>query len=141
MNVISPKGEKSENKLLDSLDSAAYLNFHNKPNIILLGDKKYNLKFKRAGSDDKPKTTNESKRIINSKGNTCGNSVGPSMNISIPCKENKERKFASKPSLDKQYKSNKDNNLTSSNLSSKVNLIKIDTISNKYNSRLTKKIK
>jgi hypothetical protein len=138
MNVLSPKGEKAENRLLDSLDGAAYLNTYNKPNIILLSDKRLNIKFKRAGSDDKPKNTSENKRTSNFKGNTTGISLGLVTNISIPFRD-KDRKYASKPSVDRQYKSNKDNNAITSNLSSKLDMVKLDVNANKYNSRLAKK--
>lgn len=138
MKIISPKGEKSENRLLDSLDGAAYLHTHNKPNIILLSDKRLNIKFKRAGSDDKPKSTTENKRISNFKGNNAGTSQGPVANISIPFRD-KDRKYASKLSVDRQIKSNKDNNGSSSNFSSKLDLIKLDVNVNKYNMRVAKK--
>ncbi len=145
MNILSPKGEKLDNKLIDSLDSAAYSNIQSKPNIILLGDKKYNLKFKRAGSDDKPKniTTNNNentvtKRISNFKGNTTGANNGISTNLNIPFKD-KDKKYTSKPSVDKQYKSNKDNIILCTSLSSSNILLKLGT--NKYNSRIGKKLK
>lgn len=110
MNVISPKGEKMENKLIDSLDNVAYMNSINKHNVILLADKKYNLKFKRAGSDDKPKNTNDSKRFSNFKGNTTGTSIAPHLNYRDAIKEKeKDKKYFNKPSLDRQYKTNKEN--------------------------------
>lgn len=146
--MLSPKVQKAENKLLDSLDSVAYQTTNNKPNIILLGDKRLNLKFKRAGSDDKPKNTTENKRTSNFKGNTTGSGLGLTANTSIPFKD-KDRKCASKPSVDRmQFKSNKDANGVYSTLSSKLDLVKIDVSGNvnnnnasKYNSRLANKKK
>ena len=104
LNIFSPKGDKPDNKLLDSLDDMTYL-MHNKQHISQLAEKKYNLKFKRAGSDQDKNKNNETKRTSNFKGNTTGGVIpftNPITYIS------KDKKLISKPSVDKISKFNKE---------------------------------
>ena len=87
---------------------------NNKPNIIHLEEKKYNLKFKRGGSD--LNKNNEIKRTSNSKANTTG---GLLPNGNLINYSSKEKKLISKNSVEKITKVNKEG-LNMNSLNSKI---------------------
>lgn len=167
-SLTSPKGDKSECKLMDSLDTAAYLSTVKKPNIILLSDKRYSLKFKRAGSDDKPKNNNNNNisnstnniqmdpkksannfKVINTTILNPNSSLSTHSHIHNSLKE-KEKKFPNKISTDKQLKLTKE--IPNILLASNLNIVHgnylifnlknyVGPLSTKYNSKSIKKLK